>query len=196
MLDETIDEPLGARRAYVSHPEPRAFMTFDGRLLHGVLPGAFAHAGAAAALSRPQQRLTLLIAWYDEPTAPHRSGRRARQGAQGSIPRPTRAHTWPAALELTAEAARADEEGAARRGTPRARGAPHASPVWEEVPKAGPASARAGRKAGDEELARLTPPPSLRQHFFLREPDEVSQRLREEHGVGGSWAAPPPKRAR
>jgi len=43
VIDETLDAPLGGRTAYCANPLPRSFMAFDGRLLHGVLPGPFAH---------------------------------------------------------------------------------------------------------------------------------------------------------
>jgi len=34
----------------------------------------------------------------------------------------------------------------------------------------------------------LDPPPSLQQHFFLISADEVGARLRDEHGLNGTWA--------
>ena len=61
ILDETLDQPLGGSRAHVAHPHAGSFLAFDGELLHGVLPGAFAHRSGAAPAP---QRLTLLIAWY------------------------------------------------------------------------------------------------------------------------------------
>ena len=164
-------------QAWLVHPQPQAFMTFPGHLLHGVLPTACA--------PRPQQRLTLLIAWYAERT--QGAARRRRLGPQSVLPRCTRSQTWPAALQLPAAAAAAPPPpppAAVRLAVPEV------SPAWSEVP---PGEGCAG--------ALLEVPPSLQQHFFLRRPDEVRARLFEEHGVGGSWAedaaaAPSRKRSR
>ena len=197
VIDETMDGPPGTE-AYLVHPSSRAFLTFRGDLLHGVLPGAFnAKAGdgvGADAVRAPaagvgdrsvrnrrtadmDQRLVLLIAWYGEQTvgAAHRS----RLSAQSSVPRVTRSQTWPAELQLRP----ADRSGAAETGhAPKPLTVEPASPVWEELPPSG--------------SCELKPPGALRQHFFLHTPDDVRIRLTEEHGVGGSWAAASKKRRR
>ena len=44
-------------------------------------------------------------------------------------------------------------------------------------------------KKEEKGVDRLEVPPSmLRQHFFLHHATEVGDRLKEEHGLGGSWA--------
>lgn len=79
------DEP--AARCWLAHPLPRAFLTFPGHLLHGVLPVDAPPRGAERARAQPSEpdtgvgapgthrplsgaaddhRLTLLIAWYGE----------------------------------------------------------------------------------------------------------------------------------
>ena len=116
VLDETIDKPLGAQRVFAAHPRERSFLAFDGRLLHGVLPGPFAH---GAPRGPPQPRLTLLIAWYCEPTAvaisPGASARAgaklgAQYGAQSRVPRASRHQTWPSDLEMRPEELALDDE--------------------------------------------------------------------------------------
>ena len=110
---------------------------------------------------------------YAEHTRQH-AGKRRRLGALAAVPRPSRAHTWPRDLELTAEETAADPEEKEQAQRARRVEVPHAAPAWAEV----------------------TPPPcaanepaelDLRQHFFLRRAGEVGERLREEHGLGGSW---------
>ena len=68
VLHENMSTPLEARAAYLSHPTAKAFFTFQGDLLHGVLPGPFAHADKKQAKEEGEvkPRLTLLIAWYSE----------------------------------------------------------------------------------------------------------------------------------
>lgn len=151
--------------------------------LHGVLPGRFSYAPSAAA-----QRLTLLIAWYTTPPSIRRGGRRG----QCSVPRVTRANTWPAMLlpleEGEVEEATHKDGGEtkgrmanAREGCKQALSLISAfAPAWEEI------KARGDGVEGDMEVE----PPSLRQHFFLRSEDDVRRRLEEEHGVGGSWVFP------
>ena len=207
ILDETLQTPLSATRAFLAHPEAGSFLAFRGDLLHGVLPGPFAHdahagapAGAPAGGRRTHRahatagpsgavvapRLTLLVAWYDEHT---KSGaKRARLGAQASVPRPSRSQTWPRDLEVTEEERRLDADAGAASGAERAGGGarqvavPQATPVWTQVPPL------PSRQQQQQQQAGLTAPASLRQHFFLHEANEVGDRLRAEHGLGGSWS--------
>ena len=51
--------------------------------------------------------------------------------------------------------------------------------MWATVPQAA--------KQDAEEV--LCAPDAPRQHFFLHEKGEVGDRLKAEHGIGGSWAA-------
>ena len=273
VLDETIDDPLGASKAYCAHPECGAFLTFRGDLLHGVLPGPFARAeghdegraaaghaeghgdghgeghgggnggrgggkraregvggraeggkatkrppkeedhekseaGPSLATAQTGQRLTLLVAWYAERTAG--AAKRSRLGAQSGIPRPSRSMTWPRALELTAEEEEEEEELAnaqdARTCAVQQVRLPEASPVWVRVGRPGEPMAAADRTAvaaeaaavaresmsatvlrGGELHGELAAPTSLRQHFFLHSAGEVGDRLKAEHGIGGSW---------
>ena len=261
VLDETLDAPLSATRAYIAHPRSRSFFTFRGDLLHGVLPGPFAHKQAPAegeqhereqhappaeeaaarkptkrtrrsgvtsvtsaasaanaaterfaaegsAVAAPSQRLTLLVAWYGERTAGR--ARRSRLGAQSAAPRPSRSMTWPRELEMTAaeqalEAERVGSEGGEHREVTRVA-IPQASPVWMRVQRVGEpeqpvdvaavvAEARAAassstteEKEEEEAEEEVLPAPCLQQHFFLHSAREVGDRLRAEHGIGGSWA--------
>ena len=186
VLDETLDRPLGASRARLVHPRARAFLAFDGDLLHGVLPGPFAPASRAAAAGdapvgnggAPAQRLTLLIAWYAEHT--RAAAKRVRLGAQAAVPRPSRSQTWPRDLELRPDE-HAMDHGDAWSRLPARAPVPTASPVWAPVPRRDAGRGRHG--------ASLDAPTAVRQHFFMRSATEVGDRLREEHGIGGSWAA-------
>ena len=120
VLDETIDKPLGAQRVFAAHPRERSFLAFDGRLLHGVLPGPFAlNTTRGAPRGPPHPRLTLLIAWYCEPTAVAISGNislgasasaGAKLGAQSRVPRASRHQTWPSDLEMRPEELALDDE--------------------------------------------------------------------------------------
>lgn len=183
-----LDQVLGgapAPRGWAVQPCKRAFMTFPGDFLHGVLPGRFAAAGRGGVREgRPAavQRLTLLIAWYDSRTA--QRARRSRLSAQAHLPRVTRSQTWPATLDqptppLPSSAVGADVGCAVSGSCGRSAGVVGFSPVWERLP-----SVSSNHEGG----ASFEEPPSLRQHFFLRSMDDVQLRLEEEHGVGGSWA--------
>ncbi|KAL1521215.1 hypothetical protein AB1Y20_022764 [Prymnesium parvum] len=187
VLDQTLHGPL-ASHGWLVHPQYRAFMTFAGDRLHGVLPGEFAsasaplHCGAAAA-----QRLTLLVAWYDRRTR----GQTRRGGGQCAVPRPTRRRRWPAMLSPPAEREEEEEEeeeGGGGEAAGGRGGVVRFAPAWERL-------AAAARRRGAREAAACEPP-SLRQHFFLREEGEVRLRLEEEHGVEGSWAKGRRKRTR
>ena len=191
ILNETLATPLGATHVHVAHPRERAFLAFDGDLLHGVLPGPFARARGggggdardAAGGAPAQQRLTLLIAWYGEHT---RDGaKRARLGAQGAVPRPSRSQTWPRDLELTEDEREMDSAGTRRAAVPHRVPLPRVAAAWAAVPPPADGGATA-----------VEAPTSLRQHFFLHEANEVSDRLREEHGIGGSWDSRTAKRRR
>lgn len=198
VLDETLDAPLSAASARVAHPSPRSFLAFRGDLLHGVLPGPFAHhradsvggaGGAGNPAPPPPPRLTLLIAWYSEHTKG--AARRSRLAAQSAVPRPTRSQTWPLHLPLTEEETTLHEgarrEAAARGGKARRPAqlrVPVATPAWTAVPPP------------DGCAPPLAPPAELRQHFFLQRAGEVGERLQAEHGVGGSWGAAATARGR
>ena len=185
VLEETIDSPLEASAAHIVHPRLRDFLTFDGELLHGVLPGPFAHAGSKS--GAPEQRLTLLVAWYAEHT---RTGaKRKRLGAMGSVPRPSRSQTWPRDLELTPDELAFDapaEHKSGRAAAAQRLTVPRVSPAWVEVERA----------ADADRVDALTPPASARQHFFLQCASEVADRLREEHGIGGTWTDGAAKRSK
>ena len=189
VLHENMSTPLGARAAYLSHPTAKAFFTFQGDLLHGVLPGPFAHADKKQAKEdgevEVKPRLTLLIAWYSEEDdedggqasqqARTVSKRQRLLHAQCALPRVTRSVTWPSDLELS------DDEMASLASSssrPRQVKVPSAAPVWASVPQAA--------KQDAEEV--LCAPDAPRQHFFLHEKGEVGDRLKAEHGIGGSWA--------
>ena len=190
VLHENMSTPLEARAAYLSHPTAKAFFTFQGDLLHGVLPGPFAHADKKQAKEdgevEVKPRLTLLIAWYSEEDdedggqasqqARTVSKRQRLLHAQCALPRVTRSVTWPSDLELS------DDEMASLASSssrPRQVKVPSAAPVWASVPQAA--------KQDAEEV--LCAPDAPRQHFFLHEKGEVGDRLKAEHGIGGSWAA-------
>lgn len=213
ILDETLHNPCReASAAYVAHPRERAYLTFEGDRLHGVLPGLFAHApsSAAGSTSRPsatssvaaEARVTLLVAWYDRPlqrpTKRPRTGASARAAPASAVPRPSRAQTWPCDLELSAAEAAVDAAApaapaagnvaAAAAVTARQLRVPSASPVWDRVPpREATRTSGKGRAPEAPSAPLLEPPCSVRQHFFLHRPCEVSERLREEHGIGGSW---------
>ena len=193
VIDESLDTPLAGTRALLAHPKAGSFLAFDGELLHGVLPGPFAHRAASNGASSKKARkggvgagegaggegavrLTLLVAWYTEHTLSGSGARPQRLGAQSAIPRCTRAQTWPAELELDASAS---ANHAQRAQAPKRVRLPEATPVWEPVPPA--VATGAGEPC-------LVPPQSVRQHFFLKSKTEVGDRLREEHGVGGTWS--------
>ena len=189
VLHENMSTPLEARAAYLSHPTAKAFFTFQGDLLHGVLPGPFAHADKKQAKEdgevEVKPRLTLLIAWYSEDDdedgqltsqqARTVSKRRRLLHAQCALPRVTRSVTWPSDLELSE-----DEMAslASSSSQPRQVKVPSASPVWATVPQ-----------AAKQDAEVLCAPDAPRQHFFLHEKGEVGDRLKAEHGIGGSWAA-------
>ena len=194
-----------SQAAYVAHPSCRSFLTFRGDLLHGVLPGQFAHSGRRAARATGRRaeaasppacaaRLTLLIAWYAEPLV---TTARAHLGGLSSTPRPSRSTTWPRALELTdAELAAEAEHTQAGTEVVELR-VPRASPVWAKVPPletgravddVDAAAGSSDMRAGCGVLAALPPPSWPRQHFFLHSATEVGDRLRAEHGIDGSWA--------
>ena len=220
VLDETMDAPLTATRAFCAPPVAGSFFTFRGDLLHGVLPGAFHHRdGRSSGMKRPrsgdrgvgggsvrssggvrssgsanqsEQRLTLLVAWYSEPLGGggRRGGGRhgGRLAAKSSVPRASRSTTWPNDLCMSEAEKRLDEVATGR--APAAAGLRRVpvpqvtSQVWVRVDEGAP-----GGHGSSEDEPRLEVPPSmLRQHFFLQQPTEVGDRLKEEHGVGGSWA--------
>lgn len=208
VLEEGLSSPLSAKKAHLVHPRERAFLAFDGELLHGVLPGPFNAAPEKAAAQRggpkasrqaatpaPEaaaQRLVLLIAWYTEPTRTA-GGKRAKLRAQSSVPRPSRSQTWPRDLELRPNERALEPAGGASKGGGAARrvAVPSASPAWSAVPPlASSERKRKGQAEGESGGAAL----SVRQHFFLHSAGEVGERLRAEHGIGGSWSAaePPP----
>jgi len=138
------------------------------------------HGRVLGGQSIAEQRLVLLVAWYAQPT--RGAARRSRLSAQSSVPRVTRSQTWPALLQPPPRPPATATEPVDAPPTPFTV-AP-VSPVWEAL-----LSPRGG-------AAALTPPAALRQHFFLHSPDDVRQRLAEEHGVDGSWTTAAKKRRR
>lgn len=205
-----------ARRCWLAHPLERGFFSFPGHLLHGVLPvdappraaagtpplarrgeprrRAPAEADGWPAPEQPgaagEQRLTLLVAWYGEDV--RSSGSRARGrglGPQGAVPRPSRRVTWPRDLEMGDERPRVGPPGAARVAAPER--APRQVPVvgvahaWEPLPA--PEPTRATAPGGGANGPLLEVPCHLDQHFFMRTPDDVRQRLLREHGLDGTW---------
>ncbi|KAJ1630785.1 hypothetical protein T492DRAFT_1000931 [Pavlovales sp. CCMP2436] len=128
VLDQRLDSKP-ARRCWLAHPRSRAFMTFPGELLHGVLPAARAtpppsqpqrlqaaepaertlkrgadlpaEAAFEKSFEKGQHRLTLMIAWYGV-DAREKSSKRGRHSLrpQGAVPRASRRVTWPRELEL------------------------------------------------------------------------------------------------
>jgi len=105
------------------------------------------------------------------------------------------------------EAAPAGVDGEACRAVEHVT-LPQAGPVWVRVAAPGeymqpaePGAAAAETVALSEALAgaeasdgngqegTLPAPSTLRQHFFLHSAGEVGDRLRSEHGIGGTWAA-------
>jgi tetratricopeptide (TPR) repeat protein len=203
VLDETLATPLGATRAYLAHPRARRFLAFRGDLLHGVLPGAFnampmrssssssAAAAAAAAqsggASEPEQRLTLLVAWYSERTVG--GARRSRLGAQSTQPRRSRSTTWPADLELTESEYELDSSRL-NGDPPCCVHVPYATPAWEALEAEGQQQPAVTSGSGESDVPLMAPPPSMRQHFFLHRAGEVGERLFAEHGIEGSWVPP------
>ena len=128
-------------------------------------------------------RLTLLIAWYSEAAGGGR--RRRRLGPAACMPRTTRSQTWPAMLAMSAEVSDGLPVPAPNARELRVR---QCSPAWEAIPTAvqGQECSKAERAVGSTDPA-LEVPTSLQQHFFMRTVDEVDVRLKEEHGVGGTY---------
>jgi hypothetical protein len=173
-----------AARCWLAHPRRGGFLTFPGDRLHGVLPvEATAGAAAAADGTSDDQRLTLLIAWYGTDARAASAKRGRALGPQGRLPRPTRRVTWPRDLDgYDRAAAAADAAAPPPREVPLVA-VPHA---WEPLPPAAAAAAAAAAKRPPEPL--LAVPAHLDQHFFLKGPSDVRDRLWREHGVDGSWA--------
>ncbi|KAG8466731.1 hypothetical protein KFE25_008110 [Diacronema lutheri] len=178
VLDERLDAGQLARRCWLAHPRTRALLTFDGALLHGVLP-----------VDGPvgdEHRLTLLVAWYGEDARRASSRRRSALRPQGAVPRVSRRTTWP--LDIPLDMACGGEEELAQATASALPATTRELPIveidhpWEEVtmaPHGVAVHARPRRSAlGARAEAALEIPTHLDQHFFLRSPDDVACRHR------------------
>eukprot|EP00668_Euglena_longa_P001618 GGOE01001911.1.p1 GENE.GGOE01001911.1~~GGOE01001911.1.p1 ORF type:complete len:534 (+),score=115.03 GGOE01001911.1:86-1603(+) len=125
VLDQVVGGP-SATHGWLVRPLPRAFMTFPGDRLHGVMPVC----PTASTVGQPAtQRVTLLIGFWGSDVAS--VAPRVPLGPCGPLPPLSRTCTWPQTLAC---------EPAASFGPAKAALAMErvefVSPVWDDIPPA------------------------------------------------------------
>jgi len=144
-----------ASKGWLVRPRLNRLAVFNGKLLHGVIPGAGPTPVAGG------RRITLMIAfWRTIETKPPPL---PRYGACMPFPPPPNAEHAAWAAELEAEAEEGDDEGQEQEqqllSAERVEAAPHALPrVWEDV------SAKSNAQAGMT-LSGLHGMPHIRMCF-------------------------------
>ena len=222
VLDQRHGETVPAASAHISHPADGCVLMFPGDRLHGVLPSRHA---THHATTHERRRSAERAARPPEPRAPHEGlrtvaglprrvtlmigfwardvggmMRRAPFSACSTMPRASRASTWPSLLAEPLEEPpsrrrmdsagsdrRADAVGAAAATTPMRHAVLEVRPAWEALPQTNaPSEGEGGRTATVDAWALAGEPLRLPEdrdnHFFVRGMEDFLYLERDDEG--------------